>query len=143
MAKGLCPNFGCALHVIPLLWMCTALGQSFETFSLMSVIRYFVLRSHYWLTRMQGHKRHKAKKGFKFIEHLMQDMIHANPRRRPTMDEVVARFDNELKGMSKWQLRCRIATKGENVFVGWVRSGFHWVRQLRLIIKGVSPLPLL
>ncbi|KAG5731671.1 hypothetical protein E4T56_gene843, partial [Termitomyces sp. T112] len=43
--------------------------------------------------------------GIEFMTELVLDMVNDNPKQRPTMDEVVARFDELVKGLSQWTLR--------------------------------------
>ncbi|KAJ6496860.1 hypothetical protein DFH09DRAFT_945771 [Mycena vulgaris] len=46
-----------------------------------------------------------AKFGFEFMRPLVSDMVQDDPAKRPTIDEVVARFDEIRAGLSSWKLR--------------------------------------
>ncbi|KAJ6496871.1 hypothetical protein DFH09DRAFT_1103500 [Mycena vulgaris] len=49
--------------------------------------------------------RQTAKFGFAFMRPLVSDMVQDDPAKRPTIDEVVARFDEIRAGLSSWKLR--------------------------------------
>ncbi|KAF8893552.1 kinase-like domain-containing protein [Infundibulicybe gibba] len=82
-----------------------------------------------------------ARRGFKFIEPLIADMVQDDPTRRPTMDEVILRFDEILSATSSWKLRSRFARKDENPIAGVFRSVSHWTTQLVHIFNGTPALP--
>ncbi|KAJ7680966.1 hypothetical protein DFH06DRAFT_1315695 [Mycena polygramma] len=46
--------------------------------------------------------------GFEFMRPLVNDMIQADPTKRPQIDEVVTRFAEIQKGFSTWKLRSRV-----------------------------------
>ncbi|KAF8134308.1 hypothetical protein EV363DRAFT_1131233, partial [Boletus edulis] len=64
---------------------------------------------------MRGRTHHRfildcveqTKKGLGFMKPLVADMIQSDPSKRPAMDEVIARFDNICRSLSRWKLRSR------------------------------------
>ena len=47
---------------------------------------------------------------------LIDDMVHNDPDKRPTMDEVIQRFDALVEGLGQWKLRARASPRGVNMF---------------------------
>ncbi|KAJ6625289.1 hypothetical protein B0H10DRAFT_2315107 [Mycena sp. CBHHK59/15] len=83
----------------------------------------------------------KKKKGLEFMDTLVADMVHEDPTKRPTMDEVVRRFSEIRAGLSDWKLRSRVASEGENSVFGIFRSARHWVRQLGFMSRRIAAIP--
>ncbi|KAF9230285.1 hypothetical protein BU15DRAFT_91146 [Melanogaster broomeanus] len=83
----------------------------------------------------------KAKRGFNFIEPLIADMVQPDPTKRPTMDQVVARFDRIRRGLSRWKLRSRVVDKEEAVLERVTRTASHWTRRIMLVARGVPAIP--
>ncbi|KAJ3480768.1 hypothetical protein NLI96_g8119 [Meripilus lineatus] len=52
-------------------------------------------------------------KGLEFIKPLVADMVQDDPARRPTMDEVVSRFDTMIYSLSYWWLISRLVGRHE------------------------------
>ncbi|KAG6847854.1 hypothetical protein H0H93_005506 [Arthromyces matolae] len=81
----------------------------------------------------------KPKEGFEFMRELVSDMVKDNPRERPTMDQVVARYDNMINGLSEWKLRSPVVTVGESLgifgFIG------HWVKHFVYHLRGIPAIP--
>jgi hypothetical protein len=70
-----------------------------------------------------------------FLKPLVDDMTHKDPAMRPTIGEVIQRFNKDCEQLSKWQLR----KPGQTLdWPGWFTQVF---RQVRNSIKGVHPLP--
>ena len=44
---------------------------------------------------------------------LIEDMVHVDPTKRPTMDEVVLRFKDIYKSVGWWRLRARLVGRRE------------------------------
>lgn len=88
-------------------------------------------RDHTWQT----------KNGFEFMEHLVADMVQADPSNRPNMDEVVARFNKICAGLSSWKLRSRVVDKDEEKIERVTRSVHHWARRIRFVAAGVPAVP--
>lgn len=76
-----------------------------------------------------------------FLKGLVADMVKDNPKQRPTMDEVVTRFDDIIKGLSSWKLRSRLASKKEGALGGLARSLLHWTKQIKPILTRLPPIP--
>ena len=103
------------------------------------ILYYFlpVTSSHF----LQGDELTSAMLGFDFMKPLVAAMTHEDPTKRPTMDEVVTRFEQIQKGLSSWKLRSRIVKESDS-YVGGLFSGiYHWGRRLVFVIKRVPPLP--
>jgi hypothetical protein len=72
---------------------------------------------------------------------LVDDMVQDDPTKRPTMDEVVARFEVIRKNLSSWKLRSRVVDRTDSFTGGVARGVKHWKRRIRYIAKGVPPIP--
>ncbi|KAJ7439687.1 kinase-like domain-containing protein [Mycena latifolia] len=70
-----------------------------------------------------------------FLKPLVDDMTHKNPAMRPTIGEVLQRFNKHCEQLSQWQLR----KPGQALeWNGWFDQVF---RQVRNVFKGITPLP--
>jgi hypothetical protein len=76
-----------------------------------------------------------------FIKDLVADMVKDDPKQRPTMDEVVIRFGDITKRLSRWKLRSRIGSKKEGALGGIARSIVHWTKQIEPIVRRLPPIP--
>ena len=72
---------------------------------------------------------------------LIGSMIQADPAERPTMDEVVAQFDDIRRGLSQRKLRSRIVHVDEDLFERVVRTTSHWKRRIGFVARGVPAIP--
>ena len=90
---------------------------------------------------LEGFLHHRPRKGFEFMRELVQDMVKDDPQQRPTMSEVVSRYDDIMKGLSNRKLRSRVSEVGEHPIPGLFRSAVHWVKQASFMIKGIPPIP--
>ncbi|KAH7918652.1 hypothetical protein BV22DRAFT_1041587 [Leucogyrophana mollusca] len=79
--------------------------------------------------------------GLEFLEPLIADMVQDDPNKRPTMDDVVSRFDAIRKGLSSWKLRSRVVDKKEDAISGFFRGAGHWARRAKFIVGGVPAVP--
>ncbi|KAJ6625295.1 kinase-like domain-containing protein [Mycena sp. CBHHK59/15] len=79
--------------------------------------------------------------GFEFMEPLVADMMHQDPTKRPSMEEVVRRFSEIKAGLSQWKLRSRFVSKGESPVFGFFRSTKHWARQLGFVARRIPAIP--
>jgi hypothetical protein len=68
-------------------------------------------------------------------------MCQNNPVERPTMKEVVQRFETLINGLSWWKLRSRVVPKEEHIFLRIFRFPRHWARQLIAIAKRRPAIP--
>ncbi|RDB25210.1 hypothetical protein Hypma_007479 [Hypsizygus marmoreus] len=82
-----------------------------------------------------------AKEGFEFMRQLIDDMVNKDPKQRPTMDEVVLRFDAIVMNLSSWQLRSRVVELGERPIRGMARAIVHWTKQLVYMARQIPPVP--
>ncbi|KAJ6507302.1 hypothetical protein C8R47DRAFT_1100858 [Mycena vitilis] len=82
-----------------------------------------------------------AKLGFEFIRPLVADMVQIDPTKRPTIDEVVARFDRIQSGLSTWKLRSRVVKKTETTALHPGRVLRHWLRRVGYILFRVPAIP--
>ncbi|KIK92411.1 hypothetical protein PAXRUDRAFT_829989, partial [Paxillus rubicundulus Ve08.2h10] len=83
----------------------------------------------------------EPKLGFDFMQPLIVDMVQKDPSKRPTMDEVVKRFDAIRADLTRWKLRSRVIDKRENIFEGVVRGTSYWVRRIGFVAMGVPAVP--
>ncbi|KAF8844597.1 hypothetical protein BDN67DRAFT_962981 [Paxillus ammoniavirescens] len=83
----------------------------------------------------------EPKLGFDFMQPLIADMVQKDPSKRPTMDEVVERFDAIRAGLTRWKLRSRVIDKRENLFEGVVRGTSYWMRRIGFVAMGVPAVP--
>jgi hypothetical protein len=86
---------------------------------------------------------HQPKLGFEFVAPLVADMCQDDPAKRPSMSEVVTRFDEIVQGLSTWKLRSRVVSVGEFAIASFIRDIPHWVRRLRYIASRVPAIPIL
>ncbi|KAJ7100959.1 hypothetical protein B0H15DRAFT_899862 [Mycena belliarum] len=84
---------------------------------------------------------HFGREGFEFMRPLVSDMIRVNPEERPTMDEVVARFETIVAGLSTWKLRSRARGKEEYTILSLPKIIRHWYRRVGFMLRGVPPIP--
>ncbi|KAJ8474870.1 hypothetical protein ONZ45_g15805 [Pleurotus djamor] len=89
----------------------------------------------------EGSKHTSRKLGFEFMKPLVADMTNPDPSKRPTMDEVVERFEKMRKSLSSWKLRSRVVKADEIYVVGVVRSIGHLARRAIYMVKGVPAIP--
>jgi hypothetical protein len=75
------------------------------------------------------------------MKDLVADMVKDDPKQRPTMNEVVARFGDITKRLGSWKLRSRVGSKKEGTLGGIVRSIVHWTNQIKPIVRRVPPMP--
>ncbi|KAJ7028523.1 kinase-like domain-containing protein [Mycena alexandri] len=79
--------------------------------------------------------------GFEFMRSLVTDMVNVDPTKRPTIDEVVLRFDKIKSGLGSWKLRSRVRSKDEIRIFNIPRILNHWKRKIRYIVDGTPPIP--
>ncbi|KAF8059525.1 hypothetical protein FPV67DRAFT_1426286 [Lyophyllum atratum] len=80
-----------------------------------------------------------AKKGFEFMRGLISEMTDEDPQKRPTMNEVVSRFDAIVKGLSTRKLRSLVVNVDESP--GVFRTISHWTRQSSYIARRLPAIP--
>lgn len=72
---------------------------------------------------------------------LVADMIQSDPFKRPTMDEVVARFDKIRRSLSRWKLRSRVVDHDEDAIEKIIHTTSHWRRRIWFVLRGVPAIP--
>jgi len=82
----------------------------------------------------------KKAHGFEFMRELVLDMIREDPKSRPNIDEVLARFLKLRNRFSKSNLRSRVVFRDEGFSRLW-RPWGHFIRTLGYLRKGVPPIP--
>ncbi|TFK74319.1 hypothetical protein BDN72DRAFT_81440 [Pluteus cervinus] len=85
---------------------------------------------------------YKGYYGTGFLGPLIRDMVQDDPTKRPTIDEVVTRFDKICKELSSWKLRSRPIPRRGTISKGLRRHIDHWKRRLDYIKQDVPPIPL-
>ncbi|KAL4078215.1 hypothetical protein V8B97DRAFT_1935859 [Scleroderma yunnanense] len=83
----------------------------------------------------------QPKHGFEFMEPLIADMINEDPSKRPTMNEVVARFEAIQKTLDSWKLRSRVVDRYETLLEVTTRTALHWTRQLTYVVRRLPAVP--
>ncbi|KAG2081949.1 hypothetical protein BD769DRAFT_1683513 [Suillus cothurnatus] len=58
----------------------------------------------------------QVEKGFEFLKALVDDMVNDDPRKRPTMEVVVERFESIRQQLRTWKLRSRVISQDEGPF---------------------------
>jgi len=79
--------------------------------------------------------------GLEFMQPLIADMVQEDPKKRPNMDEVVARFAEIRKKLSSWKLRSRMARNIELWPVAAWRSVAHWYRTIGYVLARKAAIP--
>ncbi|TFK64546.1 hypothetical protein BDN72DRAFT_963120 [Pluteus cervinus] len=103
-----------------------------DVFYLGNVIRLFFLDG--WPDR-----RKPGYHGIGFMRALVEEMVHEDPTKRPTMNEVVHRFNEILRRLSSWKLRSRLVPRKESAFETTIRAYQHWKRTIRYILQSIPP----
>ncbi|KAI0041531.1 hypothetical protein FA95DRAFT_1548641 [Auriscalpium vulgare] len=79
--------------------------------------------------------------GFEFLYPLVVDMVAVDPSKRPTINEVVARFKEIRASLSSWKLRSRLVRRKDWAVVSMYKSVGHWYRRLGYIISRKPAIP--
>ncbi|KAJ7450494.1 hypothetical protein B0H11DRAFT_2331022 [Mycena galericulata] len=87
----------------------------------------------------EGSRFARRRLGFEFLRPLMTDMIQDDPALRPTMDEVVQRFEELVRGLSSRKLRSHVAKLKDPL--NFYYAVAHWSRKIGFIIKSTPPIP--
>lgn len=80
-------------------------------------------------------------RGFGFMKPLIMDMVQDDPSKRPTINEVVQRFDKIRSSLSAWKLRSRVVHRKDSYIFGFFRTIRHAYRTYTFIYKGIPALP--
>ncbi|KAF9005492.1 hypothetical protein BDQ17DRAFT_1277954 [Cyathus striatus] len=65
-----------------------------------------------------------------FLDDLITDMVQDDPKKRPTMDQVVERFSRVVDSRSTWKLMSRAGTVDETQSERVVKSVKYWILRL-------------
>ncbi|KAH0588535.1 hypothetical protein H2248_004364 [Termitomyces sp. 'cryptogamus'] len=79
------------------------------------------------------------KRGFEFMRELVDDMMNTDPLKRPSMKEVVERYEVIYNGLSEWKLRSPVVTVGERFKLR--KAAVHWKKQLVRMARGIPAIP--
>ncbi len=75
------------------------------------------------------------------MEPLIADMTLDDPKTRPTVQEVVSRFDEIKRGLSIWKLRSRVMRRDEAWPMIVLRSARHLCRTAGYILTRKAAIP--
>ncbi|KAI0364340.1 kinase-like protein [Pilatotrama ljubarskyi] len=76
-----------------------------------------------------------------FMVNLIGDMVQDDPAKRPTIDEVVERYDKLRASLSTRTLRSRIVHKKDSNIVGFLRTIRHVYRTIEYIVTRTPAIP--
>ncbi|KAF8506373.1 hypothetical protein JB92DRAFT_3122141 [Gautieria morchelliformis] len=79
--------------------------------------------------------------GFDFMAPLITDMTQDEPSNRPSIDEVVARFDDIYRSLNFPLLRSRIISRKEDERATQVYNFLHFFRRMRYAFMRIPPVP--
>ncbi|KAI0745180.1 kinase-like domain-containing protein [Earliella scabrosa] len=80
-------------------------------------------------------------RGFEFIQALVSEMVQDDPSKRPTIDEVIKRFESIRSSLSTWKLRSRIVGRKDSNFAGFFRTLKHVYLTAGFVVRKIPPLP--
>jgi hypothetical protein len=83
----------------------------------------------------------QKKNEFEFMEGLVKDMVRDDPTKRPTMDEVVTRFEAIRRDLSTRKLRARVSPRDELMIVAFFRAVGHVTRRIKYTLQGLPAIP--
>ena len=68
-------------------------------------------------------------------------MVQDDPAKRPTMDEVVRRFDHIRRSLGGLKLRSRIVDRNESVVGALFNSLGHLSQKMKFTFQGLPAIP--
>jgi len=80
-------------------------------------------------------------RGAEFLQPLVNDMTQVDPSKRPTIHEVVTRFNQMVENLSTWKLRSRVRLRGASAVHDVSHFISHWGRKLVFVMKGTPAIP--
>ncbi|KAL6303556.1 hypothetical protein BKA93DRAFT_336395 [Sparassis latifolia] len=95
----------------------------------------------YYLGNMIREDFLQTLRGVEFTKPLVDDMVQDDPGKRPTIDEVVMRFEVIRRKLRYWKLRSRLAKQDETVGIRRYRRLRHFFRTVGYTITLRSPIP--
>lgn len=72
---------------------------------------------------------------------LVDEMVHDDPSKRPTMDQVVECFDRIRKSLTGHKLRSRLADLEEGTVSTVLRNFIHLRKRIVYMISRLPPIP--
>lgn len=75
------------------------------------------------------------RRGFDFMQRLVVDMTQEDPAKRPTMEQVLVRFETVVNSLDKWTLGSRVVDKSEFFLTTVIRSVPHVGMQVGSMLK--------
>ncbi|KAF9522864.1 kinase-like domain-containing protein [Crepidotus variabilis] len=100
-----------------------------------NLLRETITEGHKVLTWIAGYI------GFEFLNPLIADMVQDDPNKRPTIDEVLKRFEDLAQSLSAYQLRSRPVSRRESVFKVVPNTIGHWKRKIWFTVSRTSAVP--
>ena len=79
--------------------------------------------------------------GWEFLEPLVADMVQDDPTKRPTIDEVAARYEKICASLSTWKLRSRIIRRKDWEVIGVYRAIRHAYRTVWYVMSCTPAIP--
>ncbi|OCH90194.1 hypothetical protein OBBRIDRAFT_826068 [Obba rivulosa] len=83
----------------------------------------------------------QSPRGVEFMEPLVSDMVQDDPSKRPTIDEVISRFAELRKSLSRRKLRSRLVDPEETKLLRFYRNTRHIFRTAYYIMARHSAVP--
>lgn len=75
------------------------------------------------------------------MQPLVDDMVQDDPSKRPTIDEVVQRYDKILLSLPWWKLHSRIVYVKDHAISNEMRRVAHFFRTIEHVVMFRNPLP--
>ncbi|KZT10924.1 uncharacterized protein LAESUDRAFT_644190 [Laetiporus sulphureus 93-53] len=79
--------------------------------------------------------------GLEFMEKLIEDMVQDDPAKRPTIDDVVSRFDEIRNSLKRSTLRSRLVAKNEDVIIRVLMGLQHAFRTTSFVVRRLPAIP--
>ncbi len=82
-------------------------------------------------------------RGVEFIKPLVDDMVQDDPSKRPSIDQVVDRYDKMVRTLPWWKLHSRLVELDEKdfLFESILRPVHHFFRTAAHILRFRNPIP--
>ncbi|KAL6303554.1 kinase-like domain-containing protein [Sparassis latifolia] len=79
--------------------------------------------------------------GFEFMSELVAGMVHKEPVKRPTIDQVISRFDDIWLPLSTRKLRSELVRKQDDLLLRFFKKIRHVYRTVGYVARRLPPLP--
>jgi hypothetical protein len=80
-------------------------------------------------------------KGFGWLKPLVDDMCQEDPSSRPTMVQVMTRYEWMITSFPYWKLASRLVQRDENVAIKMLRSYKHIAKRKKFRVARLAPVP--